>query len=193
MNDRKPTHPGEVLLEDVIRPLGLSITEAARDLGVTRKTLSEFVNQRSGLSPEMALERVGLSGYVRWRLKLPQLVQELAILLTARQMDCAYVWNAHAGLAREEGASDGLVDAMRDRQQLPTMTDDETAVVGFVTELLTAHRVSDSAFSAAKQRFGLGNVVDLMALVGQYVTNASFVNAFELPLPQEVTEPRLKV
>jgi addiction module HigA family antidote len=55
MNDRKPTHPGEVLLEDVIRPLGLSITEAARDLGVTRKTLSEFVNQRSGLSPEMAL------------------------------------------------------------------------------------------------------------------------------------------
>lgn len=147
----------------------------------------------AALSPEMALERVGLSGYVRWRLKLPQLVQELAILLTARQMDCAYVWNAHAGLAREEGASDGLVDAMRDRQQLPTMTDDETAVVGFVTELLTAHRVSDSAFSAAKQRFGLGNVVDLMALVGQYVTNASFVNAFELPLPQEVTEPRLKV
>jgi addiction module HigA family antidote len=55
MNEREPTHPGEVLLEDVIKPLGLTITEAARDLGVTRKTLSEFVNQKSGLSPEMAL------------------------------------------------------------------------------------------------------------------------------------------
>ena len=52
---RKPTHPGEVLLEDVIKPLGLSITEAAQSLGVTRKTLSEFVNQKSSLSPQMAL------------------------------------------------------------------------------------------------------------------------------------------
>jgi addiction module HigA family antidote len=37
---RKPTHPGEVLLEDVIKPLGLTITEAAKDLGISRKTLS---------------------------------------------------------------------------------------------------------------------------------------------------------
>ena len=39
---RKPTHPGEVLLEDVIKPLGLTITEAARDLCVNRKTLLIF-------------------------------------------------------------------------------------------------------------------------------------------------------
>ena len=52
---RKPTHPGEVLLEDVIKPLGITITEAAQNLGVSRKTLSELVNQKSSLSPEMAL------------------------------------------------------------------------------------------------------------------------------------------
>lgn len=55
MAERRPTHPGEVLLEDVIRPLGITITQAAKDLGVTRKTLSELVNQKSSLSPEMAL------------------------------------------------------------------------------------------------------------------------------------------
>ena len=55
MITRKPTHPGEVLLEDVIKPLGITITEAAKNLGVTRKTLSELVNQKSSLSPEMAL------------------------------------------------------------------------------------------------------------------------------------------
>ncbi len=41
---RKPTHPGEVLREDVIKPLGLTVTEAAKRLGVTRKTLSELIN-----------------------------------------------------------------------------------------------------------------------------------------------------
>ena len=55
MISRRPTHPGEVLLEDVIKPLGLTVTKAAIMLGVSRKTLSELVNQKSSLSPEMAL------------------------------------------------------------------------------------------------------------------------------------------
>ena len=52
---RKPTHPGNVFLEDVMKPLNLSVTEAAKMLGVTRKTLSEFVNEKSSLSVEMAI------------------------------------------------------------------------------------------------------------------------------------------
>jgi len=52
---RKPTHPGEVLREDVIKPLGLTVTDAAKHLGVTRKTLSAFLNGKSSLSPEMAV------------------------------------------------------------------------------------------------------------------------------------------
>ena len=52
---RKPTHPGTVFLEDVMKPLNLTVTETARMLGVSRKTLSEFVNEKVSLSPEMAL------------------------------------------------------------------------------------------------------------------------------------------
>ena len=55
---RKPTHPGEVLREDVIKTLGLTVTEAAKRLGVTRKTLSELINCKSSMSPEMAV-RIG--------------------------------------------------------------------------------------------------------------------------------------
>ena len=55
MISRKPTHPGVVLLEDVIKPLGLTITDAARMLGVSRKALSEFVNEKAMLSPDMAI------------------------------------------------------------------------------------------------------------------------------------------
>lgn len=52
---RKPTHPGEVFLKDVLEPLNISITDAAKLLGITRKALSEFVNEKSSLSPEMAI------------------------------------------------------------------------------------------------------------------------------------------
>lgn len=52
---RKPTHPGKVFLKDVLEPLGVSIKGAAEDLGVPRKTLSEFVNEKSSLGPEMAI------------------------------------------------------------------------------------------------------------------------------------------
>jgi len=49
-----PTHPGESVKEDCIEYLGLTITEAAKLLGVTRKALSELVNCKSGISPMMA-------------------------------------------------------------------------------------------------------------------------------------------
>jgi addiction module HigA family antidote len=52
---RKPTHPGEVLREDVIKPLGLTVTEAAKHLGVTRKTLSALLNCKASVSPAMAV------------------------------------------------------------------------------------------------------------------------------------------
>ena len=50
-----PPHPGEIIKEFCIEPLGLTVTEAAKSLGVTRKTLSALLNARSGVSPEMAL------------------------------------------------------------------------------------------------------------------------------------------
>ena len=52
---RKPVHPGIVFYEDVLVPLGLTVTEAARMMGITRKALSELVNEKSSCSPQMAL------------------------------------------------------------------------------------------------------------------------------------------
>ena len=52
---KNPPHPGLSVRYDCLEPLGLSVTEAARKLGVSRKQLSELVNARSGISPEMAI------------------------------------------------------------------------------------------------------------------------------------------
>ncbi len=53
-----PPHPGEVIRELCLKPLDISITKAAKAIGVSRKSLSELVNGHSGVSPEMA---IGLS------------------------------------------------------------------------------------------------------------------------------------
>ncbi len=55
MRMHHPPHPGEVLRELCLQPLGVSVTAAAEALGVTRKTLSAILNGRSGISPEMAI------------------------------------------------------------------------------------------------------------------------------------------
>jgi len=50
-----PPHPGEIIKEFCLLPLGLTITEAAKGLGVSRKTLSSIINGKAGISPEMAI------------------------------------------------------------------------------------------------------------------------------------------
>ena len=52
---RKPVHPGKVFYDDVLVPLGLTVSNAALMMGITRKTLSELVNEKSSCSPQMAL------------------------------------------------------------------------------------------------------------------------------------------
>lgn len=55
MTMKNPPHPGIVVLQECIQPMGLTITDAAEALGVTRNTLSELVNGKRGISPEMAV------------------------------------------------------------------------------------------------------------------------------------------
>lgn len=65
---KNPPHPGELLREDVLNPLGIDVTEAARRLGVARTTLSRVLNGRAGISPDLAirLERAGVSTARFW-------------------------------------------------------------------------------------------------------------------------------
>ena len=52
---KNPVHPGRIVRHDCLEPLGLSVTEGAKVLGVTRQTLNNVVNGKAGISPEMAI------------------------------------------------------------------------------------------------------------------------------------------
>ena len=52
---KNPPHPGRIVRQECLEPLGLSVTDAAKALGVSRNAVSELVNERRGISPEMAI------------------------------------------------------------------------------------------------------------------------------------------
>jgi addiction module HigA family antidote len=68
MEMHHPSHPGDIIREDCLAPLGLTVTAAAAGLGVSRKALSELLNRRAGVSADMAirLEKAGWSRAEAW-------------------------------------------------------------------------------------------------------------------------------
>ena len=142
-------------------------------------------------SPEMADRCTHLSNYLRQESGIPQKLQELGMLLAARNMDCQYIWNAHAASGRKAGLSDALVDCLRDRRPIPPLPDDEAALVNYGLELLRGHKVTQSTFQKALDQFGAQQLTELTTLMGYYTLLAFNANAFEIDLPENRTEPLL--
>lgn len=55
MKMKNPPHPGRIVRQECLEPLGLTVTEAAKVLGITRQALNNVVNLKAGISPEMAI------------------------------------------------------------------------------------------------------------------------------------------
>jgi addiction module HigA family antidote len=91
MTMKNPPHPGGVVLRQCIEPMGLTITDAAAALGVTRNTLSELVNGKRGISPEMAVRLSKVFGG-----------SEQGWLIQQAQYDLARVSREHIKLKRLE-------------------------------------------------------------------------------------------
>ena len=115
------------------------------------------------------------------------------MLVTARELDCQHIWNAHAGSARKAGVRNEIVDALRERKELPGLAADESAVVNYGREFFRTHRVSRGAFQAALEQFGRQGVVELGLVMGNYSLLALLINSFDTDLPPDRTEPLLPV
>lgn len=168
-------------------------------------TFDELVQQRGGATgggpiavminvPEITKRGEHLRAYLRGdESSLPLKVRELAMIVTAREMDCQFIWNAHAALARQAGLSDCLVDNLRDKKELTGLGPDESAVVNYGSEFFRTHRVTQGTFDAALAQFGVRGLTELTNLMGYYALLAFNVNAFEIELPSELSEPELPV
>ena len=144
--------------------------------------------------PELIQRGEHLRAYLRGdESSLPANIRELGMLVAAREMDCQFIWNAHAALGRQSGLSDSLVDNLRDKKELSELSPAETAVIAYGQEFFRTHRVSQDTFDQAMAQFGARGLVELTTLMGYYACLAFNINAFEVGLPPETTEPPLPV
>ena len=141
--------------------------------------------------PEMAQKLEALRLCLRDEASLPQPLQELVMISVAREMNCAFIWYAHAAAARQAGVPDDIVDNIRERRPLGNLDPDQRAAVDFTRELLQNRAVSRATFDAATARFGQRGTLALTNLVACYAVLAYNMNAYELEAPAHPTEKPL--
>ena len=144
--------------------------------------------------PELTKRGEHLRAYIRGdESSLPANVRELGMILTARELDCQFIWNAHAAFARQAGLSDELVNSLRDKKDLTNLSAEESAVVNYGREFFRTHKVSQPTFDKALSQFGVRGIVELTNLMGYYSSLAFNINAFDVGLPAAITEKALPV
>jgi len=169
-----------------------------------RPAFDHFVQVRGGIPdagpyalllhmPEVAQRVESLRLCLRDEASLPQKLQELVMITVAREMDCAYIWQAHAAAARQIGVRGDVVDNLREKRPLTGLDETEQATVDFTRELLRNRNVSRPVFERASAALGQRGTLALTNLVACYAVLAYNMNAYEMASPASATEPALPV
>jgi 4-carboxymuconolactone decarboxylase len=143
--------------------------------------------------PELAQRLESLRLYLREEQSLSQKLQELVMIIVAREMDCAYIWHAHAAAARTIGIHGEIVDAIREKRTLTGLRADEQTAADFAQELLRNRKVCQPTYDRATACFGRRGTLTLTNLIACYAMLAYNMNALELEAPLHATEPALPV
>ncbi len=120
---------------------------------------------------------------IRFRSSLSGKLNELAILVTARNWTSQYEWVAHHKLALEGGLDPKIAEAIAQGRRPEGMDADETLVYEFSSELQASQGVSDAMYTRAVARFGERGVVDLISVNGFYVLVSMCLNVDRTPVP----------
>jgi len=141
-------------------------------------------------SPELSRHSRPLNHYLRTEAGLGGRVRELAILVTARELNSQFEWAAHEDEARREGIAPELIDIVRHRRDLDEMDEADAIVIALGREIFGARKVTSETYASALAQFGRRKLVDLVALMGNYAATAALLAAFDMQLDPG-TEPGL--
>jgi 4-carboxymuconolactone decarboxylase len=140
-------------------------------------------------SPEVMLRAKAMGDYLRFKSTLGPRLNEMVILITAREWTQQYEWNAHRPEAMKAGLRAEIADAIADGRRPSGMAEDEEVAYDMATEILRLKRVSDATYGRAVAKFGEQGVIDLLGVIGYYNFLAIVMNATRTAMPANVAEP----
>jgi len=137
-------------------------------------------------NPSLADRWQALGQVLRYETSLPQDLNELAILVTARHWNSELEWTIHAEAARKAKLPDTVIEAIRLCKAPDFTSEEQQDVYAFSRELLHDGTVSDATYAVIVDRWDALGAVELTALVGYYSMVAMTLNAHQIPLPDDI-------
>ena len=127
-------------------------------------------------SPPLAESMTAVNDFLRRKSGLDTRLVELAILVTAREMDSEYVWTSHEPAARKAGLEQQIIDTVKYRRPLTALGEKEAVIVQLGRDSISKHKVSSDTFARAVKLFGHQGVVNIVALMGDYAATTILLN-----------------
>jgi 4-carboxymuconolactone decarboxylase len=138
-------------------------------------------------SPKLAGFVRAANQYLRFESALDRRLTELAILVTARELDSQFEWTAHEPAALREGLEPKIIDVVKHRRPTAALGKKEALIVGFGRELFRTRKLRSRTFARAVELFGRRGVLELAALMGNYAGTALILAAVDQQLHAEQT------
>jgi 4-carboxymuconolactone decarboxylase len=108
---------------------------------------------------------------------------QLAVLITAREIDQQYEWSAHEPAGRRQGLEQAVIDVVKYNQDVASLSDKDATLITFGRALFREHRVSSELWANMVSQFGRQRTVQLMMIMGEYFKAGFMLNAVDQHLP----------
>ncbi len=140
-------------------------------------------------SPEVARRAVSLGNFVWERTTLSRRIVELAIVVTARFWRSNVEWVAHARMAREQGVSPAVIDAVFEQVTPEAAPADELLTIEVCRALHEDHELPSDLYQRVVNEFGEQGLVEMIMTIGFYTFVSMTLNAFEVEVAQGQDAP----
>jgi 4-carboxymuconolactone decarboxylase len=130
-------------------------------------------------SPALGERVRTVNQYLRFETALGRRLTELAILVTARELDQQFEWTAHEPAGLAEGLAQEVIDVVKHRRPITGLPPEESVIVSFGREVFRDRKVRPETFARAVELFGHEGVVNLAALMGNYAMTAVMLDAVD--------------
>jgi len=138
-------------------------------------------------SPELGERMRAVNQYLRYETALEQRLTELAILVTARELDNQFEWTAHEPVALKEGLDPEIIDVVKHRRPISGLGTKEALIISLGRKLFRERKVDSETFAHALEVFGPRGIVELASVMGNYAGTAIMLNMVDQQLRPDQT------